>query len=132
MKNLFLTGILFCLSGVKGQNLNDKKFYAQIRHSCIATTNGALDRYTFIVLEFKNNKLYPSYLEIPSKKETKEGPVNYRFENKILYLAKPMELDEDPGLIFKYDNGNLVPQKKKGELGLVFRPSLHYYFKKNK
>lgn len=132
MKTLFLIGILFCCSGFKSQNLNDKKFYAQLRHSCIATTNGALDRYTFIVLEFKNNKLYPSYLEIPSKKETKEEPVNYRFENKIVYLAKPTGLNEDPGLIFKYENGNLVPQKKKGELALVFRPSLHYYFKKNK
>lgn len=132
MKTLFLTGILFCCSHLQGQDLNDKKFYARLRHSCIATTNGVLDRYTFIVLEFKNNQLYPSYLEIPSKKETKEEPVNYRFENKIVYLAKPTGVKEVPELIFKYENGNLVPQKKKGEPDLVFRPSLKYYFKKNK
>lgn len=132
MKALFLIGMLFCCSGFKSQVLKDKKFYARIRHTCIATTNGAVDRYTFIVLEFKNNQLYPSYLEIPSKKETKVEPVNYRFENKIVYLAKPTGIKEVPGLIFKYENGNLVPQKKKGEPDLVFRPSLNYYFKKNK
>lgn len=112
--------------------MNGKKFYAQIRHSCIATSNGAFDRYTFLVMEFRNNKIYPSYLEIPSKKQTVKNPVNYTFKNKILYLANPLEVKEETGQIFRYVNGNLNPEKKRGNLDLVFRSSLNDYFKKNK
>lgn len=97
MRILFLIGLLWCSSDWKGQNLNDKKFYAQIRHRCIATSNGAFDRYTFLVMEFRNNKIYPSYLEIPSKEQTVKNPVNYTFKNKILYLAKPLEVKEETG-----------------------------------
>lgn len=112
--------------------MNDKKFYAQINHSTKATTTGAIDIYTFLVLEFKNNKIYPSYLVIPSQERSIKTPVNYRFENKILYLAKPLDFNEDLGTVFTYTNGNLVSQKKRKEPEFVFKPSLDSYFKRNK
>lgn len=131
MRNLLLIALFFC-SSWKCQDLNDKKFYAQLRHSCIATTSGAYDVYTFLVMEFKNNKVYASYLEIPSKKQSTKYPVNYRFENKIVYLAKPLDFKEDLGLVFKYVKGDLIPKKKQEGVNLVFKPSLNNYLNKNK
>ncbi|MGK6340958.1 hypothetical protein ACMGDK_01890 [Chryseobacterium sp. DT-3] len=112
--------------------MNNKKFYAQVNHSSKATTTGAIDIYTFLVLEFKNNKIYPSDLVIPFQKQSIKKPVNYRFENKILYLAKPLDFKEDLGTVFTYTNGNLVPKKKRNEPEFVFKPSLDSYFKRNK
>ena len=112
--------------------MNNKKFYAQIRHSCQATTNGAIDIYTFLVLEFKNDKIYPSYLTIPSQQQSIKDPINYKFENKIVYLAKPLDFKEDLGTVFTYVNENLVPKKKQNESKFIFRPSLDHYFKRNK
>ncbi|WP_223607761.1 hypothetical protein [Chryseobacterium sp. OSA05B] len=112
--------------------MNNKKFYAQINHRCRATTNGAIDIYTFLVLEFKNNKIYPSSLTIPSKQQSVKDPVNYKFENKIVYLAKPLDFKEDLGSVFTFINGNLIPKKKQNESKFVFRPSLDPYFKRNK
>ncbi|MCS4305639.1 hypothetical protein [Chryseobacterium sp. BIGb0232] len=128
---LFLIA-LFYGSVLKSQDLNHKKFYAQIHHSCVATTNGAYDRYTFLVLEFKNNVIYPAYLQIPSGEQNSKDPVTYKYENKILYLTKTLGFKEDPGMIFKYVNGNLVPQNKKSKPGLIFKPSLKNYFNKIK
>ncbi|MCT2564315.1 hypothetical protein [Chryseobacterium herbae] len=112
--------------------MNNKKFYAQINHGCRATTNGAIDIYRFLVLEFKNNKIYPSYLVIPSQQQSVKEPVNYKFENKVVYLAKPLEFEEDLGSVFTYINGNLISKKKHNESKFVFRPSLDHYFKRNK
>lgn len=131
VKILLLIALLYG-SVLKSQNLNHKKFYAQVQHSCVATTKGAFDRYTFLVLEFKNNAVYPSYLQIPSGEQSKKDPVTYKFENKILYLTKTLGFKEDPGQIFKYVNGNLVPQNKKSKLDLIFKPSLNNYFNKIK
>lgn len=131
MRILFLI-LIFCCSNLKCQNLNNKKFYAEIKHGCIATTNRAIDVYTFLVLEFKNNKIYPSYLVIPSKQQIVEDPVNYKFENKILYLAKPLELEEGLVSALTYVNGNLVAKKKQNEAQFVFKPSLDHFFKRNK
>ncbi|MDN3693019.1 hypothetical protein QWZ06_12360 [Chryseobacterium tructae] len=131
VKILFLI-TLFYGSGLKSQSLNHKKFYAQIHHSCVATSNGAYDRYTFLVLEFKNNEVFPSYLQIPSGEKKRKDPVTYRFENKILYLTKTLGFKEDPGMVFKYINGNLVPQHKKSKPDLIFKPSLNNYFNKAK
>lgn len=131
VKILFLTA-LFYGSGLTSQHLNHKKFYAQIHHSCVATTNGAYDRYTFLVLEFKNNEVFPVYLQIPSGEQNRKDPVAYKFENKILYLTKTLGFKEDPGTIFKYVNGNLIPQNKKSKPDLIFKPSLNNYFNKIK
>ncbi|WP_347219222.1 hypothetical protein [Chryseobacterium sp.] len=131
VKILFLIA-LFYGSVLKSQNLDHKKFYAQIHHSCVATTNGAYDRYTFLVLEFKNNAIYPSYLQIPSGEQDRKDPVPYKFENKIVYLTKALGFKEDPGQIFKYINGNLVPQNKKSRADLIFKPSLNNFFNKIK
>lgn len=125
--------VLFCFSNLKCQDLDHKKFYAQVNHSCRATTSGAFDIYTFLVLEFKNNKIYPSYLEIPSQEQKSiEDPIDYKFENKIVYLAKPLDFKEDLGSVFTYVNGNLVPKKKQNEPKFIFKPSLDHYFKRNK
>lgn len=132
MKALFLI-ILFFGTNLKCQELNDKKFYAQLNHSCRATTSGAFDIYTFLVLEFKNNKMYPSYLEIPSQQQNSiEDPIAYTFENKIINLAKPLDSKENLGAAFIYKNGNLVPKNKQNDPKFIFRPSLDHYFKRNK
>lgn len=131
VKILFLIALLYD-SVLNSQNLDHKKFYAQLHHSCVATTNGAYDRYIFLVLEFKNNAVYPSYLQLPSGEQERKEPVSYKFENKILYLTKALGFKEDPGTIFKYVNGNLVPQDKKSKSELIFKPSLNNYFNKIK
>ncbi len=132
MVKILLLIVLLYGSFLKSQDLNHKKFYAQIHHSCVATTSGAYDRYIFLVLEFKNNTVYPSYLQIPSGEQDRKEPVTYKFKNKILYLTKALGFKEDPGMIFKYVNGNLVPQDKKSKSDLIFKPSLNNYFNKTK
>ncbi len=131
MRILFLI-LVCCCSNLKCQNLNNKKFYARINHSCRATTNGAIDIYTFMVLEFKNNKIYPSYLVIPSKNQIVKDPVHYIFENKKLYLTKPLDFNEDLGSVFTYINGNLIPKNRRNEPKFIFRPSSDSYYKRNK
>lgn len=69
---------------------------------------------------------------MPSGEQDKKDPVAYKFENKILYLTKALGFKEDPGQIFKYVNGNLIPQNKKSKLDLMFKPSLNNYFNKIK
>jgi hypothetical protein len=118
---ILLLTLILCYSNLTSQNLNNKKFYTQVRHSCIATTNGAFDIYTFLVLDFKNNQIYTSYEEKPSGKKWTDNnaPITYRIKNDILYIARPVTSLKEMGLTFKYKNGNLLTENKD----IIFKPS---------